>query len=143
MKKVDAHIISRTNPPGIQRDENGNHVFMEIGARGYFVANATSTIPPFKPLCIEAKDVVLRMACPICGIGKAKLQSEVRDFGEPYGQAICLYYECMMCDETFTTTEIDDITVTPLINRKRKLRIVMETIKSILNTNKNKNKQNG
>jgi len=86
----------------------------------------------------EASDIALKHVCPFCS-GQAKIRAELRDFGI-YGESIQAFYACVKCEEEFTTTEIDEINITPLLKKKRGTRKVVEIIKSVL---KLKLKNNG
>ena len=104
------------------KDENG---FIVPGTRGDFVSSLVNPKPPHNALKWEAKNIVLKEVCPFCN-GRAHLSTRVQDFdGQPIAVA---YYECVFCDECFTTTEIDNITILPLLSKKRRLKKVMEII---------------
>lgn len=85
---------------------------------------------PEQRLWWTATNIIIKQPCPFCG-GQARITSELRDFGI-YGEAIQAYYACETCKEDFTTTDLDEINITPLLKKKSGTRKVVEIIKSVL-----------
>jgi hypothetical protein len=132
------HKYSSYGKTTAEKDEKG---FIAVGARGSYVQYFTSTKHPHNSLKWEASNVLIKDRCPFCENGKTRLSCEVRDFG-PLGEAAIAFYECMMCDQRYTTTEIDDISMRPLLSKKRKMRMILETVRLILKTKPNGKRSN-
>ncbi len=86
----------------------------------------------------RSERVTIRRPCSSCEEGIANLITELNDWG--MFETIVAFYRCEKCRFEFSTTEIDEINMKPVLKRKRKINNIVETIKSIL---KLKQKTNG
>jgi hypothetical protein len=81
---------------------------------------------------------IVKQACPFCDHGRSFLTAEVINIDG--GEMIYASYKCDNCSESFTTTEIDTINYAPHTEKRRRRKLIIDTIKSIF---KLKTKTNG
>ena len=72
----------------------------------------------------EIKNGIVRMPCPFCD-GYASLKSNFSN------GVIHVVYLCSTCHESFTTNEIDDINILPLLNKKRTIKNLIEIVNTV------------
>lgn len=118
MNKTD-YSISKFN---IRESVNMQTVY------GSWMSSMTMTQPPHTILKWEMEHVIVRQPCPFC-IGSSILQSELKNVNG--AQLIWVYYICHDCGERYTSTEIDEMNCIPLIEKRRKVKVIITTIKEI------------
>lgn len=104
---------------------------------GAFYASGISPKPPHKRLEWRMDYGIVSHPCGICGEGYAALVT--RPFEN--GDYLVAYYKCGVCEEEYTTNEIDEINLAPMMVDKRKrkrINIMVKMISSLLNIKQNK-----
>ena len=93
---------------------------------------SSSWISPttMKHLKIFVENILLKIKCPCCAAGIARLTSSIVTHNEV--EAIHISYVCSNCKEEFTDGKIDEINLSQF-NPGNKKQLVISIIKSVLN----------